>query len=558
MQQIKSGFNPFRKIEITWLLIAVFALIYFFSSVSFIFLSGWSICVSDVKSCPLKISAYHAHDAFWHMAIAETAFDSFPPSHPIYAGANLSHYNYLFDYLLYLLKALFAISPLRAYFQVFPILISITYICVVLIYVKCTYENRLERLLTAFILLLGNSYAFLMSLFSSGSLVTSSVRGFPLVLSLQPTLMFLNNQYALSLPILLSLILIWMKFRMKYFYKSLTIICLGIGILTLLKAYAGIALLLYIISSSFFECLSKSLSIKRLVIIITACGASFMTISLLYGGGKGVFVYDPFAFIRSLIDDPAHFFRLNIARSRTTLEASGNFSPRLVLLYGVYIGLFYLINFGARLGYLWHMIAMVRTKKINPHTAGLLMSTIVLSLIPLFFVQKGDWFNTMQFLYFAVFLSSLISINWIIHVHYRFVKVFAIVVLLITSGIPLIDQLKYANYHDYTILSSDFVEMSNTLRSQPPGTVSTFGAPAIDSRVTAFSGKKLMIGDVPVLRNTFIDYEVRMNEYKRYPYVSSATYIWVDKLTHPNWLTFLSTKSVISQNDLFALVSNKR
>lgn len=505
----------------------------------------------------MSISGYHAHDAYWHMAIAETAFETFPPAHPIFAGANLTHYNYLFDYFLFLLKRFGGVSVLHGYFHVFPVVIALLYIGAVTIYTRYMCSSDLQKLLTSFVLYLGNSFAFLMTIFSSGTLVSSSVRGFPLVLSLQPTLMFFNLQFALSLPIILLLIVYWNRRSNGKFFIPVVTMCFGIVFLTLLKAYAGIALLFYLLVHTAHQAYSHKLSLKNAVTICAACSISFILVSLAFGGGKGVFVYDPFAFIRSLIDDPSHFFRNYIALARVTLETSGQFSPRLILMYGVFTALFYVVNFGMRLGFVWHIRKIIKRQEVDPHLAAVLTTTLTLSSIPLFFVQKGDWFNTMQFLYYAVFLSSLISVSWIVHIRNCFIKLFVVAILIITSCIPLVDQLKYGNHHDYTILSSDFIETTISLRSQPPGIVSTFGSPAQDSRITAFTGKRLLLGDIPVLKNTFIEYEVRENEYKKYPYDTSTAYIWVDKLTHLNWHTFFSPKKVISQNDSFALVLNK-
>ena len=58
-------------------------------------------CVNDI--CGIFFGGvYRAHDEVWHIALARTAFDKFPFRVPIFSGASLSGYHFLFSYLLFL------------------------------------------------------------------------------------------------------------------------------------------------------------------------------------------------------------------------------------------------------------------------------------------------------------------------------------------------------------------------------------------------------------------------------------------------------------------------
>lgn len=546
--------KSFSNITLPNVFIGIFAIVYFFTAVSFIFASGWLSCDANGHACSMSILAYHAHDAFWHLAISEVSFRSFPPLHPIFAGELLTHYNYLYDFITYLFSRFTGVSTLQSYFQVFPILIAVLYIVTVWKMVKTFYHDTNAQIFTALFLFLGNGYAFIMTYFTSGSFVGSSLKGFPLLLSIQPPTMFLNSQFALSLPIiLLSIMFINSK---KSVHPILQAAILGVLImtLTLLKAYAGIAMLIYALCFYTISFCRKP-NVNILLCIFASLG-SFIVASLIFGGGKGVFSYDPLSFIRSLFDDPNHFFRIDIALMRTTLESSGKFSPRLVLLYASGILLFYLINFGGRLVFIFQIFSLIRKRIFDTHTMALIVTIIGLSSIPLIFVQKGDFFNTMQFLYYGVFLSSLIAGPVYANIKSIAMRLVCFVAVLITICIPLVDQWTFTSNIGFTNISSDFIGISKILKEQPNGTVSLFGEAASDSRISAFSGKQLMIGDIEQLGNTFVSYSSRLEETKRVPYLQSSDYILVDKKLHYDWRHALKGRTVISENNSYILYRN--
>ncbi len=543
-----------HKFKFSVILIGIFALIYFFTAVSFIFKSGWLSCDSNTHACSMSILAYHAHDAFWHLAISEVSFRSFPPLHPIFAGELLTHYNYLYDFIIYLFSRLTGVSTLHSYFHIFPVLIAVFYVIAVWKTVKTFYHDNWAKIFTALFLFLGNSFAFIMTYFTFGSLVGSSLKGFPLILSIQPPTMFLNSQFALSLPVILvSMMFINSKKPVHPILKA-TVLGVLIMTLTLLKAYAGIAMLIYALCFYTISFCRKP-NANSLVYIFTSIG-SFIVVSLVFGGGKGVFSYNPFSFIRSIFDDPNHFFRIDIALMRTTLESSGNFSPRLVLLYASGILLFYLINFGGRLVFIFQIFSLIRKRFLDIHAVALIVTIISLSIIPLLYVQKGDFFNTMQFLYYGVFFSSLIAGSVYANIKSTVMRLICFVVVLITICIPLADQWTFASNIGFTKISSDFIQISQILKEQPDGTVSLFGEVAPDSRISAFSGKQLTIGDVEQLGNTFVSYSSRLEETKRIPYPKSSNYILVDKKLEYDWKSSLENKLRIAENESFILFKN--
>jgi hypothetical protein len=162
-----------------------------------------------------------------------------------------------------------------------------------------------------------------------------------------------------------------------------------------LKIYAGIAAGIYIVV--FASLLAMKGDIKWRDLILQICILALVGLFTLWamyglgrGGGNKTFVYDPFAFIRSLIDDPNHFFRREIALARTYLEAQGKFSPRLILLYGAGILMFYVVNFGTRIVSLSQVVYGIKHRNLTPHQLALWITITIVSIVPLFFVQNGN------------------------------------------------------------------------------------------------------------------------------------------------------------------------
>ncbi len=530
---MRHSFPSFERV-----FFVVAACIFFVVTTSFIITSGWSGCKES--ECGLWIAERHIHDSLWHIAIANTAFQSFPPQHPIYAGESLTHYNYFFDVLLFVLQAVARISPITGYFHVMPIVTTMLYIGSVWFVAKTIFSDRQKaRVWLVTLLFFGNSFAFLMTAYSSHTLVGSSIRGFPLILSIQPITMFYNHQFALSCVFLLLAMWILHKNNDNVSFQKATALAFLFAILLAIKVYAGVAMLSYVGIYLFIQLLQRRQKIAPVVsFAIQALIWIVVVMAGMYGirlGEPPTFVYDPLAFIQSIIDDPSHFFNLSIALARTYLEAQSSFSPRLIAIYSGGIILFYLVNFGVRLVALWQLVSMIRMKKIEAHSIALWLTIIFLSVMPLLFVQAGDWFNTMQFLYYAVFLMSFLAADVLAHTK-GVVQIASIVFVSIVCVIPLIDVIRLTSEPQVHI-PDDIMQAANYLKAQPVGTAHTHGFVMGDSRIPALTQKQAHIADIPVLKNTGIDPSVRLHVIENDLTPDGVDYIWVDLSKTPEWRT---------------------
>lgn len=100
---------------------------------------------------------------------------------------------------------------------------------------------------------------------------------------------------------------------------------------------------------------------------------------------------------------------------------------------------------------------------------SLLISIIICTLIPLFFIQKGTSWNTIQFLYYALFLANIpLSLYLSKHLNLAY-----FIVLL--NLFPLIGSLpNFTGKMPPTAISKSEIEALSFLKDQPQGIVLTY------------------------------------------------------------------------------------
>src|SRR3989338_7084174 len=90
----------------------------FFLFMLVIFPSGSYYCFKG--ECGYYFWGVHGRDGIWHLAIAETSFNTIPFISPTYAGEKLYGYNWLIDFIMFLLAKI-GIPPLISYFKLIPV-----------------------------------------------------------------------------------------------------------------------------------------------------------------------------------------------------------------------------------------------------------------------------------------------------------------------------------------------------------------------------------------------------------------------------------------------------
>lgn len=136
------------------------------TNIGIIFFSGSSVCIKG--QCGLYIGGLHFHDSLWHLALANSAFNSFPFQLPVYAGAPLQGYNYFLDLIIFALTKI-GIPAIVSYFKLIPILFFVLFSYLSYQYAKRINKSPIFISCFLFFLFFGSSFSYVLSLYHTGS-----------------------------------------------------------------------------------------------------------------------------------------------------------------------------------------------------------------------------------------------------------------------------------------------------------------------------------------------------------------------------------------------------
>ncbi|MFA6518430.1 MAG: hypothetical protein WCV93_02135 [Candidatus Shapirobacteria bacterium] len=343
----------------------------------------------------------NGHDAIWHLAVIEQSRLAIPPQNPIFSGAELTNYHWGYDLFASFISSLTALNVQTIYFKIIPFLTAFFYGLFAYLFFFELTRNKIGALIFIGLNFFAGSLGWLITLFQNGSLGGES-----LFWSMQGASTLINPPFALSLVFLfLGLWLTLKKFN-PFLVGAI------FGLLALIKIYSailfGLSLFLYLI-----------VDIKNKTYYLRLFGAfSLLTIIVAlflgYLNSGSLVVWQPFWFVHSLIESTDKLYWPSLASYRQSL--SQNLSliklPLFIIIETFLAVVFLLGNFGTRV----FGVFSIKTKL----EISLILKTIIFLsiLFPLFFIQKGTAWNTIQFLYyglifsniyFAIFLSKLIQ-----------------------------------------------------------------------------------------------------------------------------------------------------
>lgn len=486
-----------------WLIVPAF-----FLHMAMIIPSGTQLCIAD--RCGVHFWGIHSHDAMWHVEIAAVAFRSFPFQVPTFAGAILSGYNILMDLVLYIFS-LIGISPLVSLFKVVPVLwfalLTLTGISF------ATSLNKSVRFvfITLFLIYFAGHFGYLLQLFQEGSMFKGSQS-----FSMQSMNALLNPQFALTLPIILVQLVILkgrtLTMRLTLLMSFLTFFSLGLkfygGVVSLI--IAGFYIFEYLISG---KNILKSLWFGSIILFISLASVIIFYNPFAASGSGSVFIFSPFAIVHSMIEEQNMFYLPDMVNARYYLYEQG-WSLRLLGIELFSTLLYIFLNFGTRLLGLLYVVTQIIRRKATRFEVYLLATLALSFSFSILLIQKGDWWNTVQFGYYSIFLATLLTAIALFNMTKHLGKSGTIIVILffvftIPSSVRAVKEFITT---DTYLVSDQEIAALKVLKNKPDGIVfdsfpSTDGS--VDYRnsgyVAAFSQKPLYLAHVGPLRIVGVD-----------------------------------------------------
>ncbi|HWS49335.1 MAG TPA: hypothetical protein VN174_04775 [Candidatus Methanoperedens sp.] len=439
----------------------------------------------------------NGHDGIWHLSLINHIDNPLKINMPIFSGESLKNYHPFFNILIaYLSKYTFIDSSIWL-FQIFPTLSAIIFLYFSFLLGWKLSKSFFGGLLLVILNSISNSLGWIVNLIRFGTLDGES-----LFWAMQSPSNQLNPPFMLS--ILLILILIYI---LKTNKASKISIFLILSLLPIIKVYSAIPA--YIIF--FFYVLKNRTYLKTLLMSLLFALILFFQYN---SNSASLIKFQPFWFINSMMESKDRLFLPKIANIRYTLEASNRIGPRLIVYYLATLSIFLVGNFS------WRLLSVKEFKK----NKAIFVSILICTLIPILFVQKGTTWNTIQFLYYALFLANIPLSQYLSkHRHLAYL-------VIILSLIPLYGSLpNYLGKIPPTAISKEEFRALSFLKQQPSGNVLTYPydpylkesflktplpiyAYETTSYVAAYSGHSTFLEDEMNLDNSSFDWRSRRQE----------------------------------------------
>ena len=151
-------------------------------------------------------------------------------------------------------------------------------------------------------------------------------------------------------------------------------------------------------------------------------------------------------------------------------------------------------------------------RKVTRYDGIIILIIIVFTTFTLLFVQKGEWWNIIQFLGYTLFLMNFFAAEALFYLLKSKKKIFLLIGIgFILLTLPTnIEQVSFAGERHISFNNEELNALT-FLKKKPNGVVLTLPVQET-SYVSAFSEKQEYIADKNPLNLLGIDYEKRMNE----------------------------------------------
>jgi len=413
----------------------------------------------DSKLYPFGLGYWgsNSHDAVFHLSLIEKiAENPLSLSHPQLAGEKLGNYHFIFDYFAGLLVRLTHIPSSQIYFFFLPLFMAVllTYFTIKLL--RLWKFKEIEIIVSLIFVYLAGSLGFIPSLLSGNSIFG----GESAFWANQSFSIFLNPPYALSILFIVITLLFIEKYKeKKTIFNFFGAIFFG-GLLAQTKVYA-------------FILLSAGLLFTGQWIFLLLSGIFGVLITLPFSSSTGFpFEFSPFWFIKSMF---ASSDRLNFEKAANAwqaYEATGS-TIKLIIVNLLGVIIFLTGNIGTRFLGVWQII---KGKNAFISQRILIVISLVGILIPLVFTQKYNPWNSIQFMYYSLFVFGLFAgrgtITIINKINSRFLKVSTIVLSILFTLMTTIGSIgEHLSYNPSSRIGYTELRALEFLKTQPKGIV---------------------------------------------------------------------------------------
>lgn len=415
----------------------------------------------------------NGHDAIWHIALINSLSKG-DFGMPVFAGQPLQNYHIGFDLFMSSIVRLTNISPSILYFQIIPPFLAILIGVLTYKFVFGWTKSKNSSLFATFFVYFGGSFGWLISVIRG-----QGWGGESMFWSQQSISTLINPSFALSLVTILLGLIYLLKYLDRKTSVNFCLTALFFGISIFIKVYAGLLVLTSIFIVSLWQIFKKK--DYSLLGISLACIIISLILFIPFNRSSiNLIFFTPFWFLQTMLIAPDRVYWPKLYSAVTTYSM-GHIWLKAFFAYGLAFVIFIVGNFGTRL------IALGSISK-NPKrllSAGpieVFIFTLISAgiIVPMFFIQKGTPWNTIQFLYYSLFFSGIVAgiiLGQLLDKSkLKTTLRYSIVVILMALTIPttFASMRNYFPVKPQSTLPLSEVEALRFLSGQPDGIVLTF------------------------------------------------------------------------------------
>lgn len=410
----------------------------------------------------------NTHDGIWHLALINQLKVMVPPQNPIFSGEVLKNYHYFYD-LLIAATAYFTLIPISdLLFRYFPLVFSLSLGVGTYYLMEEIFKNKIATLFALYFVYFAGSFGWIVEFIKQRHFGGESAFWANQSISFN-----LNPPFAISLIIVIALFQM-LPFKGKTTKSTFFINVILIGCLIAFKSYAGLLILV-------------SILILGIITLIWDRDLSFLTLFSLGGLISAILFLSnfkfsssllqiaPFWFINSMIDAPDR-----VGWQRLSLMRMVGFSQKLWLKFFASESISFVIFIIGNLGVRFLSLGSLSKFKyifINRVLLFMMIVAVLSVFIPTVFIQAGNPWNTIQFIYYYLYIAAIISgvvIWWLIYRLPKIVSFILIVLILILTPInSMVTASGYLTQKPHAYVSNMELQGLNFLTTLPRGVVLT-------------------------------------------------------------------------------------
>lgn len=507
-QDIKNYFknysfaNIFKKLRSNYLVILVILAGVIFQSLAMM-RSGWFYNFGVGYFGPT------GHDGIWHQALIYQLVSKVPPENPAFSGQLLSNYHYFYDLLIAVSYRISAIPILDLLYRFFPLLFSVLLGTGTYLLIKKYTSSKLAILASLFFIYFAGSFGWVVSLLKHQPLGGESAFWMN-----QPISMNLNPPFATSLVLIIAVILLLSEIKNIKHWLVWVALVIIVGSLIEFKVYAGVIVLFALGMVAVYQLMFQK-NFKYLLVLIGAGAVSAIVFLPQNSGSGGLLEYSPFWFIHSMVDFSDRVGWLKLSQAREAYFLRGEWL-KFGLSETIGLSMFIIGNLGMRFVSVALLFKFIKRGLWKlPEISFIFWVGFASLIIPIFFIQKGNNWNTIQFGYYLLYFTALAAGLVVAIIYKKLPKYIFYAFLLIILVITPISAFTTFNSYLYPTppsrLSVGEFEALDFLSKQDQGVILTYSydkdlkqsfvapypllAYETTAYVAAFSGKPTFLED---------------------------------------------------------------